>query len=71
MPSGAHKYYSMQVNYYARLDDSDNNAVTTVPTSASESHTDSLSDEEAKSELIQISMTHFGMASITTPDLRI
>ena len=40
------KYYSTEVNYYAPLDDSDNDTVATVPNTDSESDTDYSSDEE-------------------------
>ena len=45
-PQQPEKYYSTQVNYYALLDDSDNDTVDTVPTTDSESDTDYSSDEE-------------------------
>ena len=45
-PQQPDKYYSIQVNYYAPLDDSGNDTVDTVPTTGSESDTDCLSDEE-------------------------
>ena len=45
-PQQPDKYYSTQVNYYAPLDDSDDDTVDTVPTTDSESDTDYSSDEE-------------------------
>ena len=45
-PQQPEKYYSTQVNYYAPLDDSDDDTVDTVPTTDSESDTDYSSDEE-------------------------
>ena len=45
-PQQPDKYYSTQVNYYAPLDDSDDDTVDTVPTTDSESDTNHSSDEE-------------------------
>ena len=45
-PTQPDKYYSPEVNYYAPLDDSDDDTVATVPNTDSESDTDDSSDEE-------------------------
>ena len=45
-PEQPDKYYSTQVNYYAPLNDSDDDKVATVPTTDLESDTDYSSDEE-------------------------
>ena len=45
-PAQSDKYYSTEVNYYAPLDDSDNDTVATVPTMDSDSDSDYSSDEE-------------------------
>ena len=45
-PDQPDKYYSTEVDYYAPLGDSDDDAVGTVPTTDSESDTDFSSDEE-------------------------
>ena len=45
-PAQSDKYYSTEVNYYAPLDDSDDDTVATVPNTDSESDTDYSSDKE-------------------------